>query len=74
MDPQPPAGGGPPANPADALTQLAEAMAVLANVSSLNLANNLLKAKVVQKPSSYKGETTDDTCRFLMAFEMWGAV
>jgi hypothetical protein len=63
MNPQNNTGGAslpdPPAEnqPAlDAMTQLAQAMATLANVSTMQLANNLSKAKAVQKPSPFKGD------------------
>ena len=73
--------GGPmpdtPTNPvpnlpaADAMTQLAQAMATLANVSTMQLAINLFKAKIVQKPSPFKGEHSSNTRRFLATFTMW---
>jgi len=72
MDPQNnPEGGVAPPPPPDAMTQLAEAMATLANVSTMQLANNLGKAKAVQKPSPFKGEQGSDARRFLAAFTMW---
>jgi hypothetical protein len=49
-------------------------MAQLANVSTMNLANNLSKAKAVQKPSPFKGEQGSDARRFLAAFTMWATV
>jgi hypothetical protein len=62
----------PPAQPvADPMADLAAAMATLANVSTMQLANNLSKAKSVQKPSPFKGEHGSDACRFLAAFTMW---
>ena len=74
-------GGGPvsdaPTNPgpnlpaANAITQLAQAMATLADVSTMQLATNLSKAKMVQKPSPFKGEHGSDARRFLAAFTMW---
>jgi hypothetical protein len=39
--------------------------------SSSQLANNLLKAKAVQKPSLFKGKHGSDAHRFLIAFTMW---
>ena len=77
MDPGNNPGGGPavdaPPNPstADAITRLAEAMATLANVSTMQLANSLSKAKAVQKPAAFKGEQGSDARRFLTAFTMW---
>ena len=77
MDPGNNPGGGPavdaPPNPstADAMTRLAEAMATLANVSTMQLANSLSKAKAVQKPAAFKGEQGSDARRFLAAFTMW---
>jgi Retrotransposon gag protein len=70
-------GGGPippdiPVNPLpNVMDQLAEAMATLADVSTMQLASNLSKAKAIQKPSPFKGESGDDACRFLVAFTMW---
>ena len=46
----------PPANPANVMAQLVQAMATLANISTMSLANNLSKAKAIQKPSPFKGE------------------
>jgi hypothetical protein len=78
MDPQNNAEGAPlPDPPAknqpalDAMTQLVQAMATLANVSMMQLANNLSKAKAVQKPSPFKGDQGSDTQQFLAAFIMW---
>jgi hypothetical protein len=79
MDQQNNPGGGPlpplaqnqPA--ADPMADLAAAMATLANVSTMQLANNLSKAKAVQKPSPFKGEQGSDARRFLAAFTMWAA-
>jgi hypothetical protein len=82
MDPQnDPGGGPPPALPppdqnqpaADRMADLATAMATLANVSTMQLANNLSKAKAIQKPSPFKGEHGSNACRFLTAFTMWAA-
>jgi hypothetical protein len=56
------------------MAQLAAAMAQLANVSTMNLANNLSKAKAVQKPSPFKGEQGSDAQQFLAAFTMWATV
>jgi hypothetical protein len=42
--------------PADAMAQLVQAMATLANVSTMQLANNLSKAKAIQKPTPFKGD------------------
>ena len=56
----------------DVIAQLAQAMTTLANVSTMQLANNLSKAKAVQKPSPFKGEQGSDARRFLAAFTMWG--
>src|SRR5450756_2506483 len=55
------------------MAELAAAMATLANVSTMQLANNLSKAKAVQKPSPFLGEHGSDACRFLAAFTMWAA-
>jgi hypothetical protein len=77
MDPNDNPGGGPaaddPAAPLapDAMTTLAEAMANLAHISAMSLANNLSKAKAVQKPSPFKGEHGSDARRFLAAYDMW---
>ena len=81
MDPLDNPGGGPipgqvpqppTAQPAtDPMADLATAMATLANVSTMQLANNLSKAKSVQKPSPFKGEHRSDARRFLAAFTMW---
>jgi hypothetical protein len=57
--------------PADAMAQLVQAMATLANVSTMQLANNLSKAKAVQKPTPFKGDQGSDARRFLAAFTMW---
>lgn len=67
-----PAAAAPPPAPADPMVQLAEAMATLANISTMQLASNLSKAKAVQKPSPFKGEQGSDARRFLAAFTMWG--
>jgi hypothetical protein len=56
------------------MADLAAAMATLAQVSTMQLANNLSKAKSVQKPSPFKGEHGSDARRFLAAFTMWGMV
>jgi hypothetical protein len=76
MDQQNNPGGGaadaaPQAGQPDAMAQLPEAMATLANISTMQLASNLSKAKAVQKPSPFKGEQGSDACRFLAAFTMW---
>jgi hypothetical protein len=77
MDQQNNPGGGalpPPAAPqpaADPMAELTAAMATLANVSTMQLANNLSKAKAVQKPSPFKREHGSDARRFLAAFTMW---
>ena len=81
MDPLDNPGGGPisgqvPQPPvaqpaADPMADLVAAMATLANVSTMQLANNLSKAKSVQKPSPFKGEHGSDACQFLAAFTMW---
>jgi hypothetical protein len=63
-----------PAPPVDPITQLVAAMAQLAEVSTMGLANNLSKAKAVQKPSPFKGEHGSDARRFLAAFTMWATV
>ena len=71
-------GGGPipgtllqPAPAPDPMANLAMAMATLANVSTMQLANNLFKVKSVQKPSSFKGEHGSNARCFLAAFTMW---
>src|SRR6266852_9374202 len=56
---------------ADPTVMLAEAIANLANISAMGLANNLSKAKAVQKPSPFKGEQGSDARRFLVAYTMW---
>lgn len=66
--PQPPPLAQPAADP---MADLAAAMATLANVSTMQLANNLSKAKAVQKPSPFKGDHGTDARRFLAAFTMW---
>src|ERR1700679_817425 len=78
MDPQNNAGGAPLLDPPaenqpalNAMTQLAQAMATLANISMMQLVNNLSKTKAVQKPSPFKGDQGSDTQRFLAAFTMW---
>ena len=71
MDQQNNPGGGAALPQPDPMAQLAEAMATLANVSTMQLANNLGKAKAVQKPSPFKGEQGSDARRFLAAFTMW---
>ena len=76
MDQQNNPGGGatnaaPQGPPPDTMAQLVEAMATLANISTMQLASNLSKAKAVQKPSPFKGEQGSDTCQFLAAFTMW---
>jgi Retrotransposon gag protein len=53
------------------MAELAAAMVTLANVSTMQLANNLSKVKAVQKPSPFKGEHSSDACHFLTAFTMW---
>ena len=53
------------------MAQLAKAIVTLANVSTMQLTTFLLKAKVVQKPSPFKGELGSDACHFLAAFTMW---
>ena len=70
MDPLNNAEGAPAADP-DAMTQLAQAMATLANVSTMQLANSLSKAKAVQRPSPFKGEQGSEARRFLAVFTMW---
>jgi len=50
---------------------LAEAIANLANISAMGLANNLSKAKVIQKPLPFKGEQYTDARWFLAAYTMW---
>ena len=52
----------------DAITQLAQAMATLANVSTMQLATNLSKAKSIQKPSPFKGEQGGNAYQFLATF------
>ena len=81
MDPLDNPGGGPisgqvPQPPvaqpaADPMADLVAAMATLANVSTMQLANNLSKAKSVQKPSPFKGEHGSNARQFLAAFTMW---
>jgi hypothetical protein len=53
------------------MADLATAMVTLANVSIMQLANNLSKAKAIQKPSPFKKEHGSDTRHFLAAFTMW---
>jgi len=50
---------------------LAEAIANLANISAMGLANNLSKAKAVQKPSPFKGEQGSDAWQFLATYTLW---
>jgi hypothetical protein len=57
--------------PADTMAQLVQAMGTLANVSTMQLANNLSKVKAVQKPTPFKGDQGSDAHRFLAAFTMW---
>jgi hypothetical protein len=64
--------GDAPADPPDLMAQLTRAMATLADVSTMSLANSLSKVKAVQKPSPFKGEQGSDARRFLAAFTMWG--
>ena len=71
MDQQNNPGGGAALPQPDPMAQLAEAMATLANASTMQLANNLGKAKAVQKPSPFKGEQGSDARHFLAAFTMW---
>ena len=60
-----------PASAPNPMADLAVAMATLANISTMQLANNLSKAKSVQKPSPFKGEHSSDARHFLAAFTMW---
>jgi hypothetical protein len=73
--PAPPAGpAGPEApaiDPAAILVELVQAMTTLADASTKSLANSLSKAKVVQKPSPFKGDQESDARRFLAAYQMW---
>jgi len=77
MDPGDNPGGGPgqalPPQPqaVDHTVMLAKAIANLANISAMGLANNLSKAKAVQKPSPFKGEQGSDARWFLVAYTMW---
>jgi hypothetical protein len=64
----PPAAAQPAANP---MAELTTAMATLANISTMQLANNLSKAKAVQKPSPFRGEHGSDAHHFLATFTMW---
>jgi hypothetical protein len=59
-----------PAAP-DTMNQIAQAMATLVTVLTMQLANNLSKEKAVQKPSLFKGEQGSNTRQFLAAFTMW---
>jgi hypothetical protein len=70
MEPENNAGGASPA-PADQMAGLTAAMVTLANISTMQLANNLSKAKSIQKPSPFKGEHGSKARRFLTAFTMW---
>jgi hypothetical protein len=71
--------GGGAANPAndpgnpppDLWGQVLQNTATLAEVSTMILANNLSKAKAVQKPSPFKGEAGSDARQFLAAYTMW---
>jgi len=56
---------------ADPTVMLAKAIANLANISAMGLANNLLKAKVVQKPSPFKGEQGSNAWWFLATYTLW---
>ena len=53
----------PPAQeaPPDPMTQLVQAMATLAQVSTMQLASNLSKSKAIQRSSIFK-EERGDTC------------
>ena len=64
--------GAPPPPEANILTQLAKAMATLAQVSTMQLASNLSKAKAVQKPFAFKGEQGSDA--LLAVFTMWAHI
>jgi hypothetical protein len=46
-------------------------MTTLADISTMSLANNLSKVKVIQKPSPFKGEQESDMHQFLGTYEMW---
>ena len=60
----------PPADPANLMAQLTQAMTILANISTMSLTNSLSKVKVIQKPSSFKGEQRSNACQFLGVYEM----
>ena len=74
-----PSGGAPlansahPADPTDLMAQLTQAITTLTDVLTMSLANSLSKVKVMQKPSSFKGEQGIDARWFLEAYEMWTA-
>jgi len=52
------------------MTQLAKAMATLANVLTMQLASSLSKAKAIQKPFPFKREQGSNAHCFLTAFTM----
>ena len=54
------------------MAQLAEAMAQLANVSTMQLTNSMLNSKAVNKPTPFSGERGDNAHHFLAAFTLWG--
>ena len=74
-----PSGGAPPVNPAhpadsaNLMAQLTQAMTTLADVSTMSLTNSLSKVKVVQKPFLFKGKQRSNAQRFLGAYKMWAA-
>ena len=53
------------------LVELVQAMTTLADVSTKSLVNSLSKAKIVQKPSSFKRDQKCDARWFLAAYQMW---
>lgn len=56
------------------LAQLVEVMIMLTHISTMQLTNNLSKAKTIQKPASFKRTEGGDTHRFLFTFNLWASV
>lgn len=54
------------------MAQLAEALAQLANISTIQLTNSLVSTKTVMQPTPFLGEHGDNACHFLTAFTLWG--
>lgn len=56
------------------LAQLVEVMIMLTHISTMQLTNNLSKAKTIQKPASFKRTEGGDSHRFLFTFNLWASV